>query len=136
MILAVDFDGTIVEHEYPEIGKAVPGAAESLRMLSKLGVKIILWTMRHGDGLDKATDYCAHNRIPIWAVNSNPEQESWTNSPKAYAICYVDDAAAGCPMRPSRKAGNRPMVDWDLVMPIVMPRLGITLEMIKELGNA
>ncbi len=59
MIIAVDFDGTIVEHAYPEIGKPIPFAIETLLQLQKDGHKLILWTVRRGRLLQEAVDYCA-----------------------------------------------------------------------------
>lgn len=110
-ILAVDFDGTVVTHQYPEIGTPVPKAIETLKRLNENGVKIILWTMRSEKFLDDAVKYLEENGVELWGINSNPEQKSWTNSPKAYAQIYVDDAALGCPLLESPIA-ERPFVDW------------------------
>ena len=114
MIVGVDFDGTVVEHTYPGIGPAVPGALRVLRLLQASGTKLVLWTMRSGAELDAAVRYLNENGIELWGVNSNPEQKQWTNSPKAYCQLYVDDAAVGCPLvRP--QDGRRPYVDWHAV---------------------
>ena len=43
MTIAVDFDGTIVEHRYPEIGEERPFAIDTLKMLIKDRHKLILW---------------------------------------------------------------------------------------------
>ena len=111
--IAVDFDGTIVMHEYPEVGKPVPGALEKLREFNKRGVKIILWTMRGGANLFEAVEYLNEAGIDIWGVNKNPEQDTWTCSPKAYAQIYIDDAAWGCPLVYPEK--GRPYVDWSKI---------------------
>ena len=113
MIIAIDFDGTIVEHDYPRIGIANPGAREVMRDLVNKGHQIILFTMRSGDKLQEAVNYIQNELfIPLYGVNENPTQKEWTLSPKAYAHVYIDDAALGCPMREAEVV-NRPMVDWE-----------------------
>jgi hypothetical protein len=110
-VVCVDFDGTVVTHEYPEIGDNVPFAQSVLQRLVDADVKIILWTMRSGEYLDAAVDWFKSANVPLWGINENPEQKGWTDSPKAYAQVYIDDAALGCPLR-GRFDGKRPMVDW------------------------
>ncbi len=111
-IIAVDFDGTCVTHEYPEVGEDVPHAVEVLKRLNKAGVKIIVWTMRCGDYLDKdASNWFKEKGIKVWSFNQNPQQKSWTDSPKCYAQLYIDDAALGCPLS-YPEDGGRPFVDW------------------------
>ena len=111
-IIAVDFDGTCVRHEYPEIGADVPHAVEVLKLLSEANVKLIVWTMRSGEHLDvHAKEWFEERGIEIWAYNENPGQASWTNSPKCYAQAYIDDAAIGCPLI-YPDDGMRPFVDW------------------------
>ena len=121
MIIAIDFDGTCVTHEYPRVGRDI-GAAPVLRRIIRSGAKLILWTMRgrspdgETDYLQDAIDWFHRNEIPLWAVNSNPEQHSWTTSPKAYADLYIDDAALGCPLiRPAPNSLERAYVDWKAV---------------------
>ena len=109
--VAIDFDGTIVTHEYPRIGKPVPYALETIKSLQENGVKLILWTMRSGEELQAAVDYCAKNGVVFYGVNQNPDQHTWTKSPKAYAPVYIDDAALGCPLIEDEYS-NRPYVDW------------------------
>lgn len=117
MIYAVDFDGTIVKHAYPEVGEPVPGALDCLRELTASGHQIILWTMRSGKTLEAALLYLAGENIDVWGVNENPEQD-WSESPKAYAHKYIDDAAMGCPLIfPSDM--SRPFVDWRALFPDV-----------------
>jgi sugar phosphate isomerase/epimerase len=110
-IVAVDFDGTCVTHEYPAVGQEVPHCVEVLKRLQTSGVKLILWTMRSGEPLDDALDWFRQRGIELWGVNENPEQSEWTFSPKAYAQIYIDDAALGCPLKPSL-SGKRHFVDW------------------------
>lgn len=125
-ILAVDFDGTIVDHKFPEIGVAAPGAFKWLKHFQSLGIKLILWTMR-SDGRDNgstpltdAVNFCEDNGIQFWSINSNPQQSSWTKSPKVYAHCYIDDAAIGCPLLPPIRDGGRKIVDWETVGPEII----------------
>lgn len=69
--IAVDFDGTIVEHEYPKIGKEIPFATETLRMLLAENHKLILWTVREGELLDEAIEWCRQRGVTFYAVNAD-----------------------------------------------------------------
>lgn len=115
MTFAIDFDGTIAEHEYPSIGDAVPGAFLCLDMLRRGGAKLILWTMRSGDRLRDAVEFCRKNGFEFDSVNGNPDQSAWTDSPKCFAHAYIDDAALGCPLIKNPRIGGRPYVNWNLV---------------------
>lgn len=97
MIIAVDFDGTCVTHDYPNIGKDI-GAITVLKKLTENGHRLMLWTMRSGETLTDAVKWFSDNEIPLWGVNQNPEQHTWTNSQKQYAQIYIDDAALGAPL--------------------------------------
>ena len=113
-VIAVDFDGTCVEHNYPAIGMDVEGAVEVLRALNKHGHRIILNTMRSGQRLEAAVRWFRDRKIELWAVNRNPEQERWTSSPKVYADIYIDDSALGCPLI-FLEGVRRPVVNWSKV---------------------
>jgi hypothetical protein len=95
--IAVDFDGTIVEHAYPSIGKEKLFAFRTLRELDKLGVRLILWTFRCGKELDEAVEYCRQNGIEFYAVNKNYPEEivDETVSRKIDADIYIDDKNLG-----------------------------------------
>lgn len=108
--ICIDFDGTCVTHEYPDIGRDI-GAVPVLRKLVDKGHKLILHTMRHGDSLEAALAWFTINQIPIYAANTNPTQKRWTQSPKIYANLYIDDAALGCPLAITRDDA-RQFVDW------------------------
>ncbi len=110
MIIAVDFDGTCVEHRSPEIGADI-GARQVLNAIVKAGHKIILLTMRGGIELEDAVDWFEMNGIPLWAVNDNPEQGIWTDSRKVDANIYIDDAALGAPTVIG-VYGARPYINW------------------------
>ncbi len=113
MIIAVDFDGTVVSHEYPHIGEDI-GAVPVLKELVAAGHKLILYTMRSGRLLDEARMWFERNGIELYAVNENPEQAGWTSSVKVYANLYIDDCALGCPIR-FADGIRRPFVDWPKV---------------------
>ncbi len=95
--IAVDFDGTIVEHDYPKIGKEKLFAFQTLKELEKLGVRLILWTFRTGKELEDAVDYCRLNGIEFYAVNKNYPEEVFdeTVSRKIDADIYIDDKNIG-----------------------------------------
>ncbi len=81
MVIAVDFDGTIVEHRYPEIGKEVPFAIQTLKMLIKEQHRLILWTVREGELLDEAVEWCKQRGVEFWAINKDyPEEEKENNN--------------------------------------------------------
>lgn len=110
--IAVDFDGTLVTHDYPEVGQELPGAVETCKALIAEGHQLILWTMRSGKELQDAVQWCFERNIHLVGVNKNPTQASWTQSPKAYASIYIDDAALGAPLNYNPMFHTRQYVDW------------------------
>ena len=100
MVIAVDFDGTIVEHKYPKIGKEKPFAIDTLRRLAAEGHKIILWTSREGELLDDAIRFCKERGLTFYSVNSdiptgNLTFSDRTTSTKLIADVYIDDRNLG-----------------------------------------
>jgi len=97
MVIAVDFDGTIVEHAYPKIGKPIPFAIDVLKKLQKEERHtLILWTVREGALLQEAVDYCSKNGIEFYAANKNyPEEEYGDNPRKLTADLFIDDKNIG-----------------------------------------
>jgi hydroxymethylpyrimidine pyrophosphatase-like HAD family hydrolase len=97
MKIAVDFDGTIVEHEYPDIGKEKLFAFETLHELQKKNHQLILWTVRMGKDLDDAVQFCREKGIEFYAVNKNYPEEVYdeTFSRKIQADIYIDDRNIG-----------------------------------------
>ena len=94
LCIAVDFDGTIVEHRFPEIGKIKPFAFETLKELEKRGHRLILWTYRHGEHLDAAVDFCKEHGIEFYAVNKSFPEEKFdpeTASRKIDCDMFIDD---------------------------------------------
>ncbi|MFA8434740.1 MAG: BT0820 family HAD-type phosphatase [Marinifilaceae bacterium] len=97
MIIAVDFDGTIVEHRFPAIGKELPFAIDTIKALQKMGHRIILWTYRTGVELENAVEFCRERGVHFYAVNRNYPEEEFTGgvSRKIYADVYIDDRNLG-----------------------------------------
>ncbi len=97
LIIAVDFDGTIVEDGYPGIGDARLFAFETLKRLQKDGHRLILWTYRHGQKLDEAVAFCAKNGIDFYAVNKSFPEEILSDdvSRKINADIFIDDRNIG-----------------------------------------
>lgn len=97
LIVAIDFDGTIVEDAYPKIGKPRLFAFETLKRLQDDGHRLILWTYRNGSKLDEAVAFCQENGIQFYAVNrSFPEEEfNTSHSRKIYADLFIDDRNLG-----------------------------------------
>ena len=120
MIIAIDFDGTCVTHDYPKIGNDI-GSIPVLKKLVEKGHDLILWTMRCDSGVESglfesgltdAVNWFKDNSIELFGIQRNPEQDEWTKSPKAYAQLYIDDAALGCPLKFDEKISNRPFANW------------------------
>lgn len=100
MVIAVDFDGTIVEHRYPEIGEERPFATEVLKKLIDQRHKLILWTVREGELLDAALKWCEERGVTFYAVNSDSsemfnEAKDKNLSCKLNADVFIDDRNVG-----------------------------------------
>lgn len=132
-ILAIDFDGTLVEHKYPLIGRPLPYAFETLKALKQNGIRLMLWTMRGHPDLEKfphldlhtgeyipqdtlqeALDFCKEQGVEFDGVNLSPEQ--FSTSHKQYAHCYIDDTNLGCPLTEDG------YVDWKEVIRDLLSR--------------
>lgn len=115
MVIAVDFDGTIVEHKYPHIGKELPFAIATLKRLQAERHLLILWTVREGDLLDEAVEFCRKRGLEFYAVNANhPDenaQEHCYACRKPKADLFIDD----------RNVGGLP--DWGAIYEIVSRRI-------------
>jgi len=110
LVIAIDFDGTCVTHEYPYMGSDI-GAVPVLKELTDAGYHLVLNTMRSGKTEKEAVKWFKDNDIPLYGVNKNPDQKSWSASPKVYADLYIDDSALGVPLT-SSPTSTRPYVDW------------------------
>ncbi len=96
-IIAIDFDGTIVEHAYPKIGKEMLFAFSTIKALQKKGHKLILWTFRDGEMLEEAVAYCRQNGVEFYAVNKSYPEEQYdlSISRKINADLFIDDRNVG-----------------------------------------
>lgn len=99
MIIAIDFDGTIVENEYPEIGKERPFAIDTLKMLMADRHRLVLWTCREGRLLDDAIAWCREKGVEFYAVNRDYPEETADHNPnftrKLKADIFIDDRNVG-----------------------------------------
>jgi len=98
MIIAVDFDGTIVKHEYPRIGKEIPFAIDTLKRLQQSpDYQLVLWTVRQGAELLEAVEYCRSRGLEFYSVNSNypEEQTEYLEPRKLKADLFIDDKNLG-----------------------------------------
>ncbi|MCY4781221.1 hypothetical protein ORI89_16280 [Sphingobacterium sp. UT-1RO-CII-1] len=96
-IIAIDFDGTIVEHKYPAIGKEMEYCFTTLKALQLKGHRLILWTYRKGKRLEEAVDFCTANNITFYAINENYPGETIEGgfSRKIDADIFIDDRNIG-----------------------------------------
>ena len=140
MTINLDFDGTVVTHAFPHVGKDI-GAVLVLKALTDAGHQLILFTMRSdrkekgaeiqdptimdvtGNFLTDAVNWFKENDIPLYGIQTNPTQSTWTTSPKSYAEIMIDDSALGCPLSFDSTLSHRPFVDWVKVA-----------EMLNEMG--
>lgn len=117
MIIAVDFDGTIVEHKYPEIGKELPFATATLRQLMADGHKLILWSVREGHLLDEAVEWCEKRGVRFYAINGDIDEDAADMrdgkhfSRKIKAHLFIDD----------RNLGGLP--DWGTIYQLISQRV-------------
>ena len=105
MRIAVDFDGTIVEHQFPRIGRPIENAIEVLKKLNAAGHTLIMWTYRHGETLEDAVQYCKSNGVEFYAINASEPNEAWEDGKSRLidADVFIDD----------RNVGG--LMDWTLV---------------------
>ena len=114
MIIAVDFDGTIVEHEYPRIGAEIPFAIDTLKRLQKEQHRIILWSVREGKLLEEAVEYCRQRGLEFYAANKDYPEETTEDkrySRKLKVDLFIDD----------RNLGGLP--DWGVIYRMVHDNL-------------
>lgn len=166
MIICIDFDGTCVHHEFPKVGPDVPGAVTVLKALVAAGHQLVLFTMRSdvalpvsndpsivcdpGTYLTDAVNWFKDKDIPLFGIQVNPDQSTWTSSPKAYGQIYIDDSALGCPLiakeHPWWTPGNlpyeaaKPFVNWLSVEYILVGKgvlemnMEVSAEVVNDLG--
>lgn len=141
MDIVIDFDGTVVTNEFPDIGKEI-GATDVLKELVKNGHNLILSTMRSdidepivGDNkeiiekgglyLTEAVRWFKERNIPLYGIQKHPTQHNWTYSPKAYGQMIIDDSALGCPLKYDLSISTKPFVDWEKIKDILQNEYGL-----------
>lgn len=148
MDICIDFDGTCVTHEFPLVGKDI-GAVPVLKELVQNGHRLILFTMRSdvigkvtlidqktvvpvvNNYLTDAVNWFKENDIPLYGIQTNPTQNEWTSSPKAYGQLYIDDAALGAPLVHSEN--ERPYIDWTKVKTALILSSAINYSMVQHI---
>jgi len=138
-IIAIDFDGTCTSHEFPKVGKDI-GAVPVLKELIENEHKLILFTMRcdhsedfkmtgqsdivaiKGKYLTDAVNWFKDNDIPLYGIQTNPTQHTWTTSPKCFVGLYIDDSALGCPLKIDRNISDNSFVDWKEVRKLLIEK--------------
>lgn len=131
IFIGLDFDGTVADHDFPDIGKEIPYAFDWLKKYQHMGAKILLNTIRSDDQmapdgitstLDAAVKFLNDRGINLFGVNKNPIQKAWSSSPKVYAHYYIDDLGIGTPLikYPEFK---RECVDWTILGPMCQEKI-------------
>ena len=126
MTIAVDFDGTIVEHKYPEIGKEIPFATDTLKLLIKQHHKLILWSVREGKLLDDAVEWCKARGVEFYAINKDFPEENAENkqfSRKLKADVWIDD----------RNVGGLP--DWGTIYEMISQHKTYEQVLFEQIGT-
>lgn len=126
MTIAVDFDGTIVEHRYPEIGREIPFAIDTLKMLTKEGHRLILWSVREGHLLEEAVKWCRERGVEFYAVNKDYPEESREDknySRKLKVEMFIDD----------RNVGGLP--DWGVIYKMITEKKSYRDILLEELNS-
>lgn len=128
MIIAVDFDGTIVKHRYPEIGEEIPFAIETLKQLIRDRHQLILWSVREGKLLDDAIAYCRDRGVEFYAANKDfPEENKGMNqhySRKLKADLFIDD----------RNIGGLP--DWGTIYKMITEKKTMEEILLEDLNES
>jgi len=131
MKIAVDFDGTCVAYDFPNIGQDI-GAVPVLKELVAAGHTLILWTVRGDDYLAPAVEWFRKHNIPLFGVNKNPGQSRWSSSPKAHAELYIDDYALFAATIVNPDISEMPYLDWMRVREELVKRGIINKEVCHE----
>ena len=126
MVIAVDFDGTIVEHKYPAIGRELPFATSTLKKLLEDGHQLILWSVREGELLQEAVDWCESKGLRFHSVNEYLDEDGGgrENNPnyarKLKVDCFIDD----------RNIGGLP--DWGAIYQIISRKISFEDYLIEQ----
>lgn len=112
--ICVDFDSTmVITDKYPNIVGENKPCISVMKKWIKGGVGIILWTIRDGDALQEAVNWCKEQGLELYGINENPTQKQWNSSKKCYSVLKIDDANVGTKLIHDDK--YRPRVDWEYI---------------------
>ena len=126
MLIAVDFDGTIVDHRYPAIGRELPFSTDTLRRLTADGHRLILWTVREGQLLDEALEWCKERGVTFYAVNRDyPEQEFGEGVARKIKVDVVID---------DRNLGGLP--EWGVIYDMITRRISYRDYLLEAIGRS
>lgn len=119
-IIAVDFDGTVVPHDFPNIGDPLDGAIQTLKDLKAAGYTLIMWTCRESHYLVDAIHFCRAQGIEFRSINHNTNEDEWAGSRKIYADVYIDDKSVGG------------FIGWDKIRKVLLPEIDEVPEAYRE----
>lgn len=120
--IALDFDCTVIECSYPNVGKSLPLCVETLRRwVNDYNVGLILCTMRDGKELEDAIKWFSDNQILLYGIQKHPTQENWTTSPKCHCSACIDDRNVGTKLK--LDSNGVPCVDWQWLINEFEPTL-------------
>lgn len=126
MKIAVDFDGTLCKHRYPEIGEPLSLGIEFLKDLQKKGAKLYLDTMRSGKELEEAITWCKARGLEFDSIGPHKSQFRWTKSSKCHGDYAIDDRSIGVPVIYDEL--GRPYIDWSHLIEDFNERVGKDIE--------
>ena len=103
-ILAVDYDGTLFEGSWPDLGDPKEDVIAKVKKFKDAGSEIVLWTCREGVSLKEALERCKEVGLEFDSVNENsPSQKEYMEqrkeegeifaTRKIFANFYLDDRA-------------------------------------------
>lgn len=131
LTIGLDADGTIFEHNYPNIGKDIPNCVEVLKKWQeKYKVGYILSTMRSGKELEDAVNWFKEKEIPLFGIQKHPTQHTWTDSPKCHCRIMIDDRNFNQPLIADSR--GIPCVDWKTTDELLEPQLKEIYDIIKH----
>lgn len=119
--LGLDVDGSFFLDAYPSLGEPAPDAVRVCKRCNEEDVLICVFTMRDNEKLDEAVEAIEGEGVELYGINENPDQHTWTTSPKVHYDLLVDDKAAGCPLV-HPEDGGKPYVDWNAIEDILIEK--------------
>ncbi len=138
IIIALDFDGTLCDSDFPELGPSLD-AEFWLQRAAEVDdrVEYVLWTLRTAERLAEAARWCGSQGIALASVNEHPlqnrfeERQGFEMARKLFAHVFVDDRGLGTPLRPSVH-GGAPVVDWDRMGPLLVKQVALLKQVLPD----